>query len=783
MENEYLNNKDDDYFPTWKQIRINEIMEKCIEYYDSGQKKLRHIEIDKPKEDIRKKIVQNNRILIENVLFHNFLSIILNKSNFNLFVKCYEELQEYVYQRVSNNIIWVQCALVYSNLVCIVSKKTINAAIVNLLTERKSKGGKIINNTDTLKKFIDCHKEQMFALQEYIYIIQSFIWVYQSAKNEYNDIFPTILSKYDVIINSVRLLAACKERDIESINRLLDEYCIVDLKNNHGETPLDLIIQTGDLHTLKKVLKQCININITDDMGRTSLMKAAADGEVEVVKLLLTHPYIDVNKQDINFQTALMKAAMNGHTDVVRELLKFNGINVNIRNSDGIPVLVATAEKGYFDIVKLLLKYPNINYQSQLSEEFKNTMKYWYNDDNKELIELIKSGRKADVNMNEHLKYSLFFVVVCIGDIEKVKILLKSSRININWKDPSGKTPLMIAIIKKQEEIIELLLKQSKINVNIKDNEGNTALTYAAMYSSSDIIYQLLEYKKISINTQNNFGYTPAMTAAERGNFDAINIFLLNKKVKFNIENEIGETALITAIEKGHYEVVKLILESKRSDIYSGHGDTNIKLLQCAVNSGQAEIVSLFLGNLTIKNGSFYSADDISVNSLGSIRTFNNKPKSSPGLDVMNISTPFFTAAERGYLSIVKLFLDMNLIDINIKDTLNETALIKATINGHVRLVEFLLKQPNINVKQWNVEGLTALDIAQKNGNIEIINLIKQYFKLKPIVNEQRESQSNKYKYYRRSSENLEREFCHNIHKSCSDHNLSSNTNDFLGLL
>ncbi|ORX42986.1 ankyrin [Piromyces finnis] len=774
MEKDYLNSDDNDYFPTWKQIRINEIMEKCIEYYDSGQRKLRHIEIDKPKEDIRKKIIQNNRILIENVLFHNFLSIILNKSHFNLFVECFEELSEYAWNQINNNnSIWIQTSLVYSNKLCTMSRRIINTTIVKLLIERKKNGGKIVNKHDTLNKFISTLKEITYALQEYVYIIQSFIWVYQSAKNEYNDIFPAILSKYDVIMNSVRLLAVCKEGEIPVINQLLDEYCIVDIKNSHGETPLDLIIQTGDLQILQKVIKQCVNINITDDMGKTSLMKAASKGQAKVVKLLLTHPLIDVNKQDIQYQTALMMASSNGHTEVVNVLLECDNINLNIRNGDGEPAIVATAERGYFDIVKLFLKHNNCKYKSQLSQDLQDTMMYWYEEDNNHLTELIKSGRKADINLCQKLKYSLLSMVVCIGDVEKTKLLLKCSRVNVNWKDPYGKTPLMVSIIKKHDEITKLLLKHSKINVNIKDNEGNSALTYAAKYSDYDILYTLLENKKISINNQTNSGYTSAMIAAENGNIDAISVFLLNKKVKFNIENEIGETALIIAVEKGQYEIVKLLIESQRSDIYSGHGDTNVKLLQYAVNSGRAEIVSLFLGNITIKNGSFYSTDDISTSSINS-KSHSAKSKNNNTLnDVMNISTPFFTAAERGYLSIIKLFIEMKLIDINIKDNINETILIKATTNGHVRLVDYLLRLPNINIKQWNIEGLTALDIAQKTGNIEIINLLKRHLrKISIDINDK--DVSSKIKIKHRSSENLDRDFSFNFQKSSSDHNLSS---------
>jgi len=323
------------------------------------------------------------------------------------------------------------------------------------------------------------------------------------------------------------------------------------------------------------------------------------------------------------------------------------------------------------------------------------------------------------------------------------------------------------------------LLNHSKINLNIKDNDGNSALSYAAQYSNCEMLYTLMEHKKITINTQNNMGYTPAMIAAETGNLAAINVFLLNKKVKFNMENEVGETALIIAVEKGQLEIVELLLESQRSDLYSGHGDNNIKLLQCAVNSGRAEIVSLFLGSIIVRNGSFYSTDNISVTSSNNSKLHTLRSKNNLLNDVMNISTPFFTAAERGYLSIIKLFIERKYIDINIKDNLNETALIKATMNGHVRLVDYLLKLPNINVKQWNVEGLTALDIAKKNGNVEIITLIKQY--LKKNSSTDITSSNNKLKILRRSSDNLEKELNHGLLKSNSDNKV--NSKEMIGIL
>jgi len=139
----------------------------------------------------------------------------------------------------------------------------------------------------------------------------------------------------------------------------------------------------------------------------------------------------------------------------------------------------------------------------------------------------------------------------------------------------------------------------------------------------------------------------------------------------------------------------------------------------------------------------------------------------------MNVTIPFFTAAEKGYVNIIKLFLDMKIVDINIMDNMKETALMKAAFNGHVRLVDYLLKQPKINVKLWNVEGLTALDLAQRNGNVDVITLLKQH--IKQLINSNEYSVNTvKFKNYRSSSENIDLSYIHDLIKRSSELNLSS---------
>uniref|UniRef100_A0A7S3LZM0 Uncharacterized protein n=1 Tax=Spumella elongata TaxID=89044 RepID=A0A7S3LZM0_9STRA len=64
-------------------------------------------------------------------------------------------------------------------------------------------------------------------------------------------------------------------------------------------------------------------------------MRASPYGQIEVAKMLLAHPGIDVNLQNKGGDTALMNASLKGHTEIVLMLLAQPGIIINIQNKNG----------------------------------------------------------------------------------------------------------------------------------------------------------------------------------------------------------------------------------------------------------------------------------------------------------------------------------------------------------------------------------------------------------------------------------------------------------------
>jgi uncharacterized protein len=96
-----------------------------------------------------------------------------------------------------------------------------------------------------------------------------------------------------------------------------------------------------------------IPADVRDEGGNTSLMRAALDGQTEIVKGLLRNG-ADVNAQNLEGRTALMFAVINIRTATVKTLLQF-GADVNVQARCGCTPLMLAACSGDIGITQDLL--------------------------------------------------------------------------------------------------------------------------------------------------------------------------------------------------------------------------------------------------------------------------------------------------------------------------------------------------------------------------------------------------------------------------------------------
>ena len=110
------------------------------------------------------------------------------------------------------------------------------------------------------------------------------------------------------------------------------------------------------------ILIKCNDIDI-NGIEPSPLFVASEEGNLGVVRSLLDHSEIDVNKgRSTNGATPLYIASYYGYLDIVRELLNNSQIDVNKARTDtGATPLGISTHQGHSEVEELLLDHPGIN--------------------------------------------------------------------------------------------------------------------------------------------------------------------------------------------------------------------------------------------------------------------------------------------------------------------------------------------------------------------------------------------------------------------------------------
>lgn len=94
---------------------------------------------------------------------------------------------------------------------------------------------------------------------------------------------------------------------------------------------------------------------------RHPLHFANKNGHLPVVRILLQQPTVDPNKKDFSGQTALFKATSRVHHPAVELLLQQKGIDPDNMSNDGFTPFLQVIFSKHQNVVQLLLDRPDVN--------------------------------------------------------------------------------------------------------------------------------------------------------------------------------------------------------------------------------------------------------------------------------------------------------------------------------------------------------------------------------------------------------------------------------------
>ena len=222
-------------------------------------------------------------------------------------------------------------------------------------------------------------------------------------------------------------------------------------------SPLHLACRFGQVEAVDELLKAPgADPSAADDHGWTSLMRAAGNGHVELVRLLLDAKAA-IDAQDEKGKTALFAAAMSGQQGTASMLLA-RGAKPDLHDTDGLAPLLAASAHGHEATVQLLLR------------------------------------EKADVNhcapwrpggvdasrhgLGQHVWSTALIAAASSGFDNVVRYLLQADAEPDQCRESDGKSALMLATEAGHCAVARCLV-QKKADVHLTNRNGESALMMA----------------------------------------------------------------------------------------------------------------------------------------------------------------------------------------------------------------------------------------------------------------------------------------------------------------
>lgn len=275
-------------------------------------------------------------------------------------------------------------------------------------------------------------------------------------------------------------------------------------------TPLHLGAAGGHVNFINFLLDQHVDADAADDYKRTPLYMACMSGHTEIVNKLLEKS--NVNVKCACGTTAVSKAAENGFVEILRLLLE-KGASISTENQDGESPKDLATRNGHLNVLRKLREYEE-KQQAMLFKAARNGLV-------SEVRRLIDGG--IDAGARSEFGTSVLDQAAQNGKEEVVRFLLEEKRVSAKEANKSGVTPLHLAARNGHEAVVRLLIENGA-DPKASDKDNCTPLHRAASSGYVGVISAMLD--RVDLNVLGPNGRTALHMAAGSGRVEVVKLLI-----------------------------------------------------------------------------------------------------------------------------------------------------------------------------------------------------------------------------------------------------------------
>ena len=308
--------------------------------------------------------------------------------------------------------------------------------------------------------------------------------------------------------------------------------------------------------------------------------------------------------------------------------------------------------------------------------------------------------------------------------------ILQEANVDVNktYASKRKRAALAQAVSSNNPDSVWNLLKRSDVNVNHKDSTGETPLILAASRGYDIIVGYLLGHPDIEVDLSNDFGRTALLLAAENGHEQVVRV-LLKKGANPAFECHIHNcNAATLAAQMCRLGVLQILLESLPSLIDSTD-DTGRGLLHYAASEGAADIVEMLISmkvdvNTTSKDHGQTALHEVCRGGIEEVATVLLNNGAVPSIKDFHGRTPYLVAYQHNQKRLMEILLAHSapIETLPLPGSLPTWSLV--TYKNLSLLVQKIKQCPNdINCGDPD-HGLTAVHMAAKTHQLDALTTL-----------------------------------------------------------